>query len=66
MLWRCDACGRTFANRNQTHTCQPLGDLDTYFAKRPPEIRALFDAFADAVRAWVSEAYDVGCQRHLS
>jgi hypothetical protein len=51
MLWRCDACGRTFANRNQTHTCQPLGDLDAHFARRSPEIRALFDAFADAVRA---------------
>ena len=24
-LWTCTGCGRTFANRNQTHTCAPLG-----------------------------------------
>jgi len=27
-MWRCPDCGRTFANRNQTHTCAALGDLD--------------------------------------
>ncbi|HET6294801.1 MAG TPA: hypothetical protein VFG33_15570 [Kribbella sp.] len=21
-LWRCPQCGRTFANRNQSHTCR--------------------------------------------
>jgi hypothetical protein len=50
-LWRCAKCGRTFANPNQTHTCGPLGDLDQHFVKRLPELRALFDALAKAVKA---------------
>ena len=50
-MWKCDECGRTFANLNQTHTCAPLGTLDTHFAKRSPELRILFDALAKAVRA---------------
>ena len=49
-LWACPACGRTFANRNQTHTCAPLGSLDAHFAGRPPQVRATFDAVLAAVR----------------
>lgn len=30
-LWRCPKCGRRFANRNQTHTCSALHDLDHHF-----------------------------------
>lgn len=44
VLWTCPRCGRAFANRNQTHTCRPLGSLAEHFAGRPPEIRAIFDA----------------------
>ena len=33
-LWVCPACGRTFANRNQTHSCAPLGSVDAHFAGR--------------------------------
>jgi hypothetical protein len=43
-LWTCPACGRTFANRNQTHTCAPLGSLDGHFARSEPQVRATFDA----------------------
>jgi hypothetical protein len=50
-LWKCDACGRTFANRNQTHSCGSTQELDTHFAARQPAVRAIFDAFADAVRS---------------
>lgn len=50
-LWTCRECGRSFANRNQTHTCAELGDLHRHFANRTPELRALFDALAEAVRA---------------
>jgi len=50
-LWTCPECGRTFANLNQTHTCATLGDLDRHFARRSPELRALFDALAKAVKA---------------
>jgi hypothetical protein len=42
-LWRCPACGRTFANRNQTHTCARLGDLDAHFAGSAPHVRETFD-----------------------
>ena len=50
-LWQCPKCERTFANANQSHTCRKLGHLDDHFAKRPPELRALFDALANAVHA---------------
>jgi hypothetical protein len=47
-LWACPECGRTFANRNQVHACgrHPLED---HFVGRPPEVRALFDAFLAAL-----------------
>ena len=48
-MWKCSKCARTFANRNQTHTCAQLRDLDAHFEGR--ESRSLFDAFADAVQA---------------
>jgi hypothetical protein len=49
-LWRCERCGRQFANRNQTHSCGRY-DLDHHFEGKPPAIRALFDAVVDAIRA---------------
>lgn len=48
-LWRCDRCGREFANRNQSHACG-RHDLEHHFAGKPPRIRALFDAVVAAVR----------------
>ncbi|MET4637879.1 DUF5655 domain-containing protein [Mycetocola sp. 2940] len=42
-LWICPRCGRSFANRNQTHTCAPLGDLDAHFARSDPRVRECFD-----------------------
>jgi len=50
-MWTCPECGRSFANLNQTHTCAVLGDLDRHFAKRSPDLRALFDALAKAVKS---------------
>ena len=43
-LWQCDACGRAFANRNQTHACG-RHDLESHFAGKPMIARAIFDAF---------------------
>ena len=40
-MWTCPACGRRFANRNQTHTCRPLHALEDHLAGKPPEIRAI-------------------------
>jgi hypothetical protein len=48
-LWRCQRCGREFANRNQSHACG-THDLDHHFTGKPPEIRALFDAVVSAIR----------------
>jgi hypothetical protein len=50
-MWACPDCGRTFANRNQSHTCARPGDLDQHFAGCEPQVRAAFDAVLAAVRA---------------
>ncbi|MGZ5493899.1 MAG: DUF5655 domain-containing protein [Thermoanaerobaculia bacterium] len=49
-LWQCPDCHRTFANRNQTHTCTPADDVERHFAGRDPSTRTLFNAFAGIVR----------------
>ena len=43
-LWRCENCGRTFANRNQTHTCGQ-STLEHHFAGKPPLMREIYDRF---------------------
>jgi hypothetical protein len=48
-LWRCPRCGRTFANRNQAHTCAALTDLDRHFAGKDPSVRASFDRIVAAI-----------------
>jgi Domain of unknown function (DUF5655) len=48
-MWTCPECGRSFAGRNQVHTCAPLGDLDRHFARASPQVRATFDAVLAAV-----------------
>jgi hypothetical protein len=48
-MWSCPVCGRTFANRNQTHTCTDLTDLDRHFLGRNPTVRATFDRVLEAV-----------------
>jgi hypothetical protein len=50
-LWRCPKCDREFANRNQTHTCAGLHDLDHHFDGKPPEIRRMFDRVRAMVEA---------------
>ena len=49
-MWACPRCARTFANRNQTHTCAPLRDLDTHFAGAAADVRATFDRVVAVVR----------------
>jgi len=48
-MWTCPECRRSFAGRNQVHTCAPLGDLDRHFARASPQVRATFDAVLAAV-----------------
>jgi hypothetical protein len=49
-MWTCQKCGRTFANRNQVHTCAALGDLEAHFARTAPEVRDTFNRVLEVVR----------------
>jgi Domain of unknown function (DUF5655) len=49
-LWHCPACGRRFANRNQSHACG-RHSLAAHFRGKPPEIRRLFDAARRMIEA---------------
>jgi hypothetical protein len=48
-LWTCPRCARTFANRNQTHTCAALGDLDSHFLGCDPVVRKTFDRILSVI-----------------
>ena len=50
-MWACAACGRTFANRNQTHTCAALADLERHFAGVDAAVRDTFERILAVVRA---------------
>ena len=43
-LWPCPACGRAFANANQSHACG-RHELESHFAGKPPLVRDIYDAF---------------------
>jgi hypothetical protein len=43
-LWQCPACGRGFANSNQSHACG-RHRLEHHFDGKPPLVRAIYDAF---------------------
>src|SRR5262245_34471226 len=49
-LWRCPKCRRTFANRNQSHSCGTVGSLARHFRGKPPLVRALFDQLLTTIR----------------
>lgn len=49
-MWECPECGRRFANRNQTHTCAVVQDLDRHFTGRDPRVRACFDRVLETTR----------------
>lgn len=48
-LWPCPACGRSFANRNQSHSCA-VHDLDHHFEGKAPLVRDIYDAFSAMLR----------------
>jgi hypothetical protein len=41
VLWRCPKCGRSFANRNQSHFCSDVA-LEAHFAGRDPVVIGTF------------------------
>ena len=43
-LWACPACGRAFANVNQSHGCGRHA-LGPHFEGRSAKVRAIYDAF---------------------
>jgi hypothetical protein len=43
-LWPCPACGRAFANANQSHACGRY-QLEDHFADKPPLVREIYEAF---------------------
>ena len=43
-LWRCDTCGRAFANPNQSHACG-RHELEAHLEGRSPKVRAIYEAF---------------------
>jgi len=50
-MWRCAACGRAFANRNQSHACGPRYPLAHHFRGKPPAVRAIYRDVVAAIRA---------------
>jgi hypothetical protein len=49
-LWRCARCGRSFANRNQSHSCAPATPLRSHFRGKDRAVKALFDAVVRRIR----------------
>ena len=47
-MWRCPACARRFANRNQTHACGRY-DLREHCEGRSPDVVETFERFRDEV-----------------
>lgn len=50
-LWKCPACRRAFAHRNQTHSCGTVRSLADHFSGKPDAVRALFDRILGVVTA---------------
>ena len=50
-LWRCDKCGRGFANKHQSHFCSDV-TLESHFERYPPETRKLYEAFLAVVQSF--------------
>jgi hypothetical protein len=49
-MWTCPGCGRPFANRNQAHSCRPLGDVDRLFEGCASQVRECFEQVLAAAR----------------
>jgi hypothetical protein len=48
-MWSCPECGRSFANRNQSHFCSHVR-LDAHFEGREPNVVATFERLLAAAR----------------
>jgi hypothetical protein len=50
-LWPCPACGRTFANANQTHACG-RHRLEDHFDGKDPAVRDIYEAFRTMIESF--------------
>ena len=48
-MWTCPDCGRSFANRNQSHFCSDVR-LEAHFEGRQPNVIATFESLVAAAR----------------
>jgi Domain of unknown function (DUF5655) len=48
-LWRCSECGRSFANRNQSHSCSDVS-LPAHFKGKSEQVRELFDGLTAMIK----------------
>jgi hypothetical protein len=48
-MWTCPECGRSFANRNQSHFCSHV-NLEEHFKGREPSVVATFERLLVAAR----------------
>jgi hypothetical protein len=48
-MWTCPECGRSFANRNQSHFCSHVR-LEDHFKGREPNVVATFERLLEAAR----------------
>src|SRR3954470_13571434 len=42
--WTCQACGRQFGRKGQSHECEPAMTVEEYFSTGPAHERPVFDA----------------------
>ena len=49
-MWTCPRCGRTFANRNQSHACGSIWSLEHHFAGIDPCVKQTFDHVVAVLR----------------
>ena len=58
-MWTCEACGRSFAHKNQDHFCgeapQTIAD---YIALQPPELQPRLQQLYDTLRVTLPEAQE--------
>ena len=43
-LWTCESCGRSFANRHQSHACG-RASLESHFEGKSPVVREIYERF---------------------
>ena len=54
--WTCPTCGRSFQRTGQTHVCSTT-TVEDHLRDQPPEVVALFHAFAQVIQAAGPIAY---------